>query len=102
MTGASRSRRQPDWSAELDYKPAPSTALLRCRCGAVWYDDKPGRAAHMKVFGHRPSTTAAGPAPREVQQEEQSRRRQKGEHMDQPERTLADPQRGATEIASPH
>jgi hypothetical protein len=42
-----------DWAA-LQYQPDPRTPLLRCRCGAAFLADEPGRQAHLAVFGHRP------------------------------------------------
>jgi hypothetical protein len=44
-----------DWAA-LAYRPAPSTPLRTCRCGARYLDDEPSRDAHRIVFGHRPKT----------------------------------------------
>jgi hypothetical protein len=43
-----------DWSA-LQYRPAPSTPLRTCCCGARYLDDGPSRDAHRIVFGHRPA-----------------------------------------------
>jgi hypothetical protein len=39
----------------LAYQPSPLTPLRTCtRCGGKYLDDKPARAAHYVVFGHRP------------------------------------------------
>jgi hypothetical protein len=51
-----------DWAA-AQYEPNPGTPLLRChRCGASWLDDKPGRVAHVAVFGHSPRDPEPEPA----------------------------------------
>ena len=57
--------RPADWSA-LQYQPAAGTPLRRCRCGAVWTDDEPGRQAHIAVFAHSPRPAEPASPPKET------------------------------------
>jgi hypothetical protein len=56
--------RPADWKA-LQYEPAEGTPLRRCRCGANWTDDEPGRRAHRVVFLHEPGAPEPAKPPKE-------------------------------------
>jgi hypothetical protein len=60
-----RPARPADWKA-LQYQPAEGTPLRRCRCGANWTDDEPGRRAHVAVFAHSPRPAEPRPDPEET------------------------------------